>query len=148
MTRKEAIAALLDIGRTIAEKQGLTQMEKEVPFEGIWTGFYEAASLKYEQDFKSIILSDGKGSPIDGRRNRYVEIGYHFSNPKLCVFGRNPEGYQTLASIEIGDTVYNDETGKWEGSGNYVFRESQVWRHEGFEMLETLLDMWKERGGK
>jgi hypothetical protein len=148
MTRKEAQDILFDIGKTIAEKQGLTEIETEEPWDGFWTGLYDSLKRQYGEDFKTVIFHDGKENPIGSGRNKYVEIGYRFSDPRLSVFGRTIEGYQTLASIEIGDTVYDDETGKYVHSGEYTFRESQVWRHEGFEMLETLLRMWKERGGE
>ena len=148
MTRKEAQDVLFDIGKTIAEKQGLAEIETEEPWDGFWTGLYDSLKRQYGEDFKAVIFHDGKENPIGSGRNRYVEIGYRFSNPRLNVFGRTNEGYQTLASIEIGDTVYDDETGKYVHSGEYTFRESQVWRQEGFEMLETLLRMWKERGGE
>jgi hypothetical protein len=148
MTRKEAQGVLFDIGKTIAEKQSLTEIETEEPWDGFWTGLYDSLKRQYGEDFKTVIFHDGRENPVDSGRNKYVEIGYRFSDPRLSVFGRTNEGYQTLASIEIGDTVYDDETGKYVHSGEYTFRESQVWRHEGFEMLETLLRMWKERGGE
>jgi hypothetical protein len=148
MTRSEAINAIFDIGKAIADEQGLTEVEKEEPWDGLWTGLYDILKERYGESLQTVIFHDGKKSPIDGKKNRYVEIGFRFSDPQVCVFGRTADGYQTLAKIEVSDTVYDDATHKYVSSGHYVFHESQVWRWEGAEMLGKLLQMWKERGGE
>lgn len=148
MTRKEAIDTIFDIGKTIAEKQGLTEVETKEPWDGFWTGMYDMLKKSYGESFQTVIFHDGKVNPIDGRKNKSVEIGFRLSDPQVCVFGRTDEGYLTLGKIEIGDMVYDDATQKYVHSGDYVFHESMAWRWEGTEMLETLLWMWKERGGK
>lgn len=148
MTRKEAIDTIFNIGKTIAEKQRLTEVDTREPHDGIWKGMYDNLKKQYGESFQTIIFHDGKVSDIDHRKNRYVEITYRIAAPKVSVFGRDNKGYQTLAEIEVSDTVFNDETHKWEGSGDYRYKESQVWGWEGVEMLETLLSMWKERGGE
>jgi hypothetical protein len=137
MTRKEAQDILFDIGKTIAEKQGLTEIETEEPWDGFWTGLYDSLKRQYGEDFKTVIFHDGRENPVDSGRNKYVEIGYRFSDPRLSVFGRTNEGYQTLASIEIGDTVYDDETGSTciqasTLSGNHRSggtKASKCWKH-------------------
>ena len=148
MTRQEAIDAVYDIGETIADQKGLTEVETRDPCDGFWKGMYDSLKKQYGESFQTVIFHDGKINDIDQRMIRYVEIGFRFSSPIVSVFGRNAEGYQTLAKIEISDTIFNDENHKWEGSGDYKYHESQVWGWEGVEMLNTLLRMWKERGGK
>lgn len=145
MTREEAIKTLADIGAVFAEEMGCTEIEEEEAYFGIWEEIRKVMTERYGE-MKTTIISNGSVSPIDGRRDLYVELGFRFGNPRLEVFGRNENGRQTLAGMELSDTVWNDKV--YEHPGDYKYRESQVWDMEGFETLGRMLRMWKERGGE
>ena len=46
MTRKEAIDTIFNIGKTIAEKQRLTEVDTREPHDGIWKGMYDNLKSK------------------------------------------------------------------------------------------------------
>jgi len=146
MNRKTAVQALRDIGKQIAEEWDLQHIKIQDIYEGIWKGMNNSLKAQFgKDDMITIIFHDGQVG-IDKRMNRRVEIGYRFSSPRLNVFGRDENCRQTLATIELGDYEYID--GVLEHTGDYTYRESQVWGHEGYEMLGRLLEMWKEKGGR
>ena len=138
MTREEAIKALAEIGTIFAEEMGCTEIEEEPAYLGIWEEGRKALEKRYGE-MKATIISNSSISPVDGRRDLYVELGYRFGNPRLEVFGRNEDGRQTLACIELSD---------YGRDGDYRYRESQVWDMAGYETLGRMLQMWKERGGE
>lgn len=139
MNKERATEILFGIGKEIAEELGCNQTTEEDGDYGFWGKIGEKAFGKY----KEIILHDGKGR----RKGNSVELTYRFANPKICIFGRNADGAETLASLELSDYEYNEE-GKLVHTDNWKFSESQVWRPEGAKMFNRILRMWNEKGGE
>ena len=138
MNKEQATEILFKIGVEIAEELGCAYSIVEDGDYGLWGKLGERAFGKY----KEIILHDGHGR----RKGNNVHLTYRFGNPKICIFGRDASGCETLASIELNDGTY--ENGKYVNTGNWKFSESQVWGSEGVAMLNRLLKMWNERGGE
>ena len=152
MTREHAIDALYDIGKMFADEMGLKDMSVYDTDCGIWddkeiTGINLSELLRKEYgEMKTVCFHDSKKSS-DGRMNLSVEVGFRFGDPKLCVFGRNEIGQQTLASMELSD-YEPDGNGGYHHTGEYKFRESQVWGMEGLWTLGRLIGLWTQKGGK
>lgn len=139
MTKDKATEILFGIGKRLAYELGCNQTIEEDGNYGIWGDLGKKAWGEY----KDITLHDGSGK----RKGTSIELTYRFGHPKICVFGRNRDGLETLASIELSDGGY-DEDGNYIHTGHWKFAESQVWRPEGAKMFLRLLRMWNEEGGE
>ena len=151
MNRQEAKDTLYDIGMTLAEEMGLTQIKTE----DLDCGFWDMGIIKLSDHLKSkygemktVIFHNGikVKTEYSERWEKRVELGYRFSNPQICVFGRTERGEETLAKIELSDSELLD--GSYVHTDEYRFSEGMFWKPEGYEMQMRLMKMWADRGGR
>lgn len=150
MNRQEAINALCEIASIFVEEMELTEVKKDDISCGIWDnlGTVKMSDLikrKYG-DMEEVTYHNGKDvvTKYGSTFEKYVRLGYRFDNPKLCIFDRDENGKQTLASIELTDGA-NDANGNYIHTGDYRFGEAQTWGIKGFKTQQRLMKMWAER---
>lgn len=146
MNREETISTLYTIGQTLVEEIGLTEVEVKDIDCGVWDDLVRLSDKLKKQFGDMEEVTYHNGIKVGRRWEKSVELGYRFSNPKLSVFGRDENGNETLASLEISDGAIVD--GEYKHTGDYHFSEAQVWGKDGFEMQKRLMDMWYNEGGR
>ena len=152
MNRQEAIDVLYEIGQVFVKEMNLTEIETGE----IDCGFWDMGSPKLSEmlkekygEMKSFTFHNGVviKSQYSERWEYSVECGFRFGNPKLSVHGRDANGWQTLGSIEVSDTAY-DENKNLIHTGDYKFSEGMCWQPEGYDIQKRLIEMWFEKGGE
>lgn len=132
MNRSQAIMTLEEIARTIANSNDYWVTElTDVPSNAI-----------RDWDLKAQCSHDGK--KIEGRYESYTEcvkVTYCDGAPVLMVERLSPNPLlDIMGSIRIANVAKDDE--------DYRFTECSAWGEEGLRIVNGLLDMWKNMGGK
>ncbi len=146
MDRNNTIKTLHNIARTLAEEFGFNKCNNEEFYEGIWTGMKGMLEKDYGDLSGYKLYKGDEPNDDDG----YIEFRYRFRSPCLAVHGRDGDGNQTMAEIQLSDS--RPVGGKYdlslpigqrfENTDDYRINEIMCWEAKSLKLLNRMISMW------